>query len=66
MIYQSNISKNSKELGVYTLEDCDTVTFDLPEQYRQTDIDNLLHLKIAGAIALLIVEYDQKLWTKHT
>jgi len=43
----------------------DVASFDLPAQFLQTGMDELLHLKLTGPTALLLVEMDPQRWQKH-
>ena len=43
----------------------DVTSFDLLAQFLQIDMDEILHLKITGAFALLLIEYDKERWNKH-
>ena len=52
-------------LAVIALEDRNAASFDLPAQFLHTDMEELLHLKITGTLALLVVEYDSDRWSKH-
>eukprot|EP00536_Pseudo-nitzschia_multiseries_P009170 jgi/Psemu1/22536/gm1.22536_g len=47
-------------LAVIAMEGRDVASFDLPGQFLQTDMDELLHLKINGVLALLLVEYNKR------
>ena len=42
-------------LAIIGLEAHDVASFDLPAQFLQTDMDKILHLKITGALVLLLV-----------
>ena len=46
-------------LTIIGLEACDVTPFDLPAQFFQTDMDEILYLKITGVLALLFIEYDK-------
>ena len=50
-------------LAFIALEDRDAATFDLPAQFLQTDMEELLYLEVTGALALLVVEYDPDRWS---
>ena len=50
---------------VDAMEKRDVATIDLPGHFLQTDMDELLILKIQGAIAKLLVKMDPKRWKKH-
>jgi hypothetical protein len=52
-------------LVIIAMERRDVASFDLPGQFLQTEMDELLHLKITGAVALLLVESDPNRWRKH-
>ena len=52
-------------LAIIGFEARDVVSFDLPAQFLQTDMHEVLYLKITGALALLLVEYDRDPWGKH-
>ena len=52
-------------LMVDAMERRDVATIDLPGHFLQTEMDELLILKIQGAIAKLLVEMDPKRWKKH-
>ena len=52
-------------LAIIGLEARDVTSFDLPAQLLQTDMDEILHLKVTGALTLLLVEYDKNCWNKH-
>eukprot|EP00536_Pseudo-nitzschia_multiseries_P002497 jgi/Psemu1/5685/gm1.5685_g len=43
----------------------DVASFDLPGLFLQTSMDEPLHLKINGALALLLAEYGDKHWKRH-
>ena len=46
-------------LAIIGVEARDVASFDLPTQFLQTDMDEVLYLKIRGALALLLVEYNR-------
>jgi hypothetical protein len=50
--------------AVIAREGRDAASVDLPGFFLQTDQDELILLKVTGAVALLLVESDQK-WRKH-
>jgi hypothetical protein len=50
--------------AVIAREARDVATVDLPGFFLQTDQDELILLKVTGAVALLLVESDSK-WKKH-
>ena len=50
---------------VPTMERRDNATIDLPGHFLQTDMDELIILKIQGPLAKLIVEMNPKMWKKH-
>ena len=52
-------------LAVIAFEKRDVASFDLPAQFLQTEMDELIHLRITGAVALLLVESDPERWQKH-
>jgi hypothetical protein len=52
-------------LAIIAFERRDVASFDLPAQFLQTEMKELLHLRITGAVALLLVESDPKRWKKH-
>ena len=52
-------------LMIDAMEERDVATIDLPGHFLQTDMDELLILKIQGAIAKLLVEMDPRRWKKH-
>jgi hypothetical protein len=52
-------------LAIIAFERRDVASFDLPAQFLQTEMNELLHLRITGAVALLLVESDPKRWKKH-
>ena len=51
--------------AIIGLEACDVTSFALSAQFLQTDMDEVLYLKITGALALLLVEYDRDPWGKY-
>ena len=53
--------------AVINKEGRDVATVDLPGFFLQTDQegDELILLKLTGAVALLLVECDEKKWKKH-
>ena len=52
-------------LAIIAFKRRDVASFDLPAQFLQTEMNELLHLRITGAVALLLVESDPKRWKKH-
>ena len=52
-------------LAICAMEKRDVASFDLPAQFLQTEMDELLFLKLTGAVALLLVESDPIRWKKH-
>ena len=46
-------------------ENRDVAIVDLPAQFLQTNMDEVIHLKILGPLALLLVEHDTGTWKKH-
>ena len=42
----------------------DVATVDLPGFFLQTDQDKIILLKVTGAVALLLVEFDSSKWKK--
>jgi hypothetical protein len=50
--------------AVIAREGRDAASVDLPGFFLQTDQDELILLKVTGAVALLLVESDPK-WKKH-
>ena len=51
--------------AVIAREGRDVATVDLPGFFLQTDQDELILLKVTGAVALLLVESDPNKWKKH-
>ena len=43
----------------------DVAIVDLPAQFLQTEIDEVIQLKILGPLALLLVEHDTGTWKKY-
>lgn len=52
-------------LALCTLERRGVASFDLPAQFLQTEMGELLHLRITGAVALLLVESGSDRWKKY-
>ena len=52
-------------LAQCALEQRDVASFDLPAQFPQTDVNEVLHLCVKGAVALSLVESDPARWKKH-
>ena len=53
--------------GESSKERIDAATVDLPGFFRQTDRDReeLIFLKLTGAIALFLAKYDERKWRKY-
>jgi hypothetical protein len=51
--------------AVIAREGRDAASVDLPGFFLQTDQDELILLKVTGAVALLLVESDPSKWRKH-
>ena len=43
---------------INAMEECQVVTCDVPGVFMQADIDEILHIKLAGEIAELLVKGD--------
>ena len=50
---------------VHAQENCDVAIVDLPAQFLQTEMDEVIHLKVPGPLALLLVKHDPSTWKKH-
>lgn len=46
-------------------EGYDVATVDLPVQFHQTHMNEVIHLKVDGPLALLVVERDPRIWKKY-
>ena len=46
-------------------ENRDVAVVDLPAQFLQTEMDEVIHLKVPGPLALLLVEHEPSIWKKH-
>ena len=52
-------------LATIAFERRDAASFDLPGQFLQTEMDQILYLKIMGAIAMLLAESNPTRWKKY-
>jgi hypothetical protein len=48
------------------LEERDVATVDIPGAFMQADMDDLVHMKLEGKMAELLVRIDPKLYRQHT
>lgn len=54
----SSIDALKNTMIVDAQENCDVAIIDLPAQFLQTEMDEVIYLKIPGPLALLLVEHD--------
>ena len=47
------------------LEERDVATVDIPGAFMQADMDDLVHMKLEGKMAELLVRIDPKLYREH-
>jgi hypothetical protein len=50
---------------IYAMEGRDVTTVDIPGDFMQTDIDEVVHVRFEGEIAEMLVRMDPKLYREY-